>query len=156
MPREIVNGVLASTITAVVLLLGGAFGNWATGGGLLSLLGGVTRAELQGCPEIQTGNLDVVGNVGALMDEGDEWRTYQGTVTFDTAFSRRPIVTLAVNRLDVAESQTRIILEVVRISTTGFDYRAGTWDKSRVLRVGASWTAVLPPVQDSPAGGDPS
>ena len=156
---KIVNNALAGVITALVLLLGGAIGNWATGGGLLKLLNGVTQQELQQV-EIQIGNLYAEGITGAfrLRDPAGDpngLRGFRATENFASPFPSPPCVTLGMTWLDTGDSpNTRVTIEVVSVNTTGFDYRINTWGRdSYVVSVGAGWVAVLPTAQHPCATG---
>ena len=159
MPRTITDNVLVAVVTAVVLLVGGAIGNWATGGGLLRLLNGVTQQELldhdhdhdHDQVEIQIGNLysEGIQNAFRLREPtGDPngLRSFRATENFASPFPSPPCVTLGMTWLDTGDSpNTRVTIEVVSVSETGFDYRINTWGRdSYVYSVGAGWVAVLP------------
>lgn len=154
---SIVKNTLVTVLAAVVLLAGAAFGNWATDGGLLRLLNGVTQQEMQRhthpSVEVQVGTFLAQGIAGAMLprdpDEVGGVRTYRGTVAFDNAFSQVPDVVLGMTWLDTERAyNTRVTLEVESVTTTSFVYRANTWLDSQVYMVGGSWVAVAAPPQD--------
>ena len=164
MPKAIVNNVLVAVFTAVVLLFGGAIGNWATEGGLLRLLNGVTVQQMRDHvnqqmenhqqTEIQVGTLYVegIGDAMRLRDpDGDQYglRGFLATENFASSFLRPPCVVLGMTWLDTGNSpNTRVTIEVVRVTTTGFDFRVNTWGRdSYVASVGAGWVAVVPAAQ---------
>ena len=162
MQRTITHDVLVAAVTAAVLLLAGTIGNWATEGGLLRLLNGVTEQQMRNHAnqQIQVGTLLAEGIGGAMMlrePGGDPQglRGFQATENFGRSFPRPPCVVLGMTWLDTADSpNTRVTIEVVSTSTTGFDYRVNTsGPDSYVVSVGAGWVAVLPAAQQPCATG---
>lgn len=94
---------------------------------------------------VASGNVLVFDHV---VEPGEMWtgngkRWARVAVTFDTPFDTVPHVQLSLQMIDADRAQNlRLALSAERVSRTGFEAVAHTWNDTHIGRLSVSWVAI--------------
>jgi H-type lectin domain. len=77
-----------------------------------------------------------------ILDEGTGVRDFRTRITFSSAFSTPPIVTVSISSFDIwSGSNPRLQVHVENVTVEGFDLVYHTWADTIVYGASASWIA---------------
>lgn len=76
------------------------------------------------------------------LNEGNGERTFTRRITFKSAFSNVPMVTVGLTGLDVSSGPTKIYVGAANIDATGFDLEVKTWADTRVWAAVVNWLTI--------------
>ena len=165
--------VIGPVLAALLIFLGVLVWRVLTGGFVVEMFGGVTRAQVDVVAQSGTFQIDHQYDIGQLpyyqgehpcgppvngrmFVGGNGTRTAECTVTFDKPFPSTPEVMASLSGFDLGlrsnphkyskddiDSSARIDVDVVGVSRRDFSLLVKTWFRTDLHFVQISWIAVL-------------